>query len=233
MDCRSHQASTGAPGSRACSTARSSCVALVLALRWTFPSGAVLERLALEAAARGWQLQAAEAGPAGLVGLSLREVTLKDKAGLTIPLDRIDLTLPLWPLLTGKRRVAVDAWLYDGRVRGAFDLAGGPQVYRAELDGVDLARALPLRMASGRRPGRRGHRDGAAGRPGRREGQAGGAAGADREGGRDHRRQADAAGRGRADAAGGRSSASWRSSWCSRTARGPSRSSAPPAATSS
>jgi len=124
-------------------------VALVLALRWTFPSGAVLERLALEAAGRGWQLEAAEAGPAGLIGLSLREVTLKDKAGLTIPLDRIDLTLPLWPLLTGRRRVAVDAWLYDGRVKGAFDLAAGPQEYRATVEGVDLARALPLRMALG------------------------------------------------------------------------------------
>ena len=76
-------------------------------------------------------------------------MTLKDKAGLTIPIDRIDLTLPLWPLLTGKRRVAVDAWLYDGRVKGAFDLAGERQAYRAELDGVDLSRALPLRMASG------------------------------------------------------------------------------------
>jgi type II secretion system protein N len=124
-------------------------VALLLALRWTFPSDAVLERLSVEAAARGWHLEAAEAGPAGLIGLSLREVTLKDKSGLTFPLDRIDLTLPLWPLLTGKRRVAVEAWLYDGRVRGAFDLATGPQEFRAELDGIDLARALPLRMASG------------------------------------------------------------------------------------
>jgi len=76
-------------------------------------------------------------------------VTLKDKAGLIIPLDRIDLTFPLWPLLTGRRRVAVDAWLYDGRVRGAFDLAAGPQEYRAELERIDLARALPLRLASG------------------------------------------------------------------------------------
>jgi type II secretion system protein N len=124
-------------------------LALVLALRWTFPSGAVLERLSAEAVARGWTLEAAEAGPAGLIGLSLREVTLKSRSGLTVPLDRIDLTLPLWPLLTGKRRVALDAWLYDGRVSGAFDLASGPQKYQAELAGIDLARALPLRMALG------------------------------------------------------------------------------------
>lgn len=124
-------------------------VALLLALRWTLPSDAVLERLSAEAAARGWQLQASEAGPAGLVGVSLREVTLKDRAGLTIPIDRVDLTLPLWPLLTGRRRVAVDAWLYDGRVQGTFDLAAGPREYRATLEGIDLARALPLRMALG------------------------------------------------------------------------------------
>jgi type II secretion system protein N len=124
-------------------------VALVLALRWTFPSTAVLERLSAEAASRGWLLQAAEAGPAGVIGLSLREVTLKNRAGLTIPLDRIDLTLPLWPLLTGRRRVALEAWLYDGRVSGAFDLAAGPRRYQAELAGIDLARALPLRMALG------------------------------------------------------------------------------------
>jgi type II secretion system protein N len=124
-------------------------VALVLSLRWTFPSSAVLERLSLEAAGRGWQLEASDASAAGVIGLSLREVTLKDKAGLTVPIDRIDLTFPLWPLLTGHRRVAVDAWLYDGRVTGAFDLATGPREYRAEVKGVDLARALPLRLALG------------------------------------------------------------------------------------
>jgi type II secretion system protein N len=124
-------------------------VALVLAMRWTFPSSAVQERLALEAAARGWQLQAGDVGPAGLIGLSLRDVTLKDRAGLTIPVDRIDLSLRLWPLLTGKVRVAAEAWLYEGRVTGTFDLGSGLRRYQAELVGVDLARALPLRMASG------------------------------------------------------------------------------------
>jgi type II secretion system protein N len=123
--------------------------ALVLALRWTFPSGAVLERIVVEAAARGWQLQAAETGPAGLIGLTLRDVTLKDRAGLTIPIDRVDLGMPLWPLITWKPRLTVEAWLYDGRVSGAFDVAAGPRQYRAELSGIDLARALPIRMASG------------------------------------------------------------------------------------
>jgi type II secretion system protein N len=124
-------------------------VALLLALRWTFPSRAVLERLSLEATSRGWQLQASGAGPAGLIGLSLRDVTLKNRTGLTIPIERVDLALPLWPLLTGKLRVGVEAWLYEGRASGSFDLAAGPQQYRAELNGIDLARALPLRMLTG------------------------------------------------------------------------------------
>lgn len=124
-------------------------LALALSLRWTFPTDAVKDRLALEAAGRGWLLEAAETGSAGLVGISLREVTLKDKAGLTIPLDRVDLTLPLWALLTGHRRVAFDAWLYEGRVSGAFDLAAGPQEVRAAVEAVDLGRALPLRQALG------------------------------------------------------------------------------------
>jgi type II secretion system protein N len=123
--------------------------ALVLALRWTFPSGAMQERVAMEAASRGWQLEAAEAGPSGLIGLSLRDVTLKDRAGLTIPIDRVDLSFPLWPLLTGRFRVAVEAWGYDGRANGSFDLSAGPRQFRVELIGIDLARVLPLRMASG------------------------------------------------------------------------------------
>ena len=152
-------------------------VALVLSLRWTFPSGAVLERLALEAAGRGWQLEAAEAGPAGLIGLSLREVTLKDKAGLTIPLDRLDVTLPLWPLLTGRRRVAVDAWVYEGRVqrrlRPGRRAAGVPGHGGRGRPGSGLAAA----HGAGGRPGRRGQRVGAGAAAGRREGQGRGAAG--------------------------------------------------------
>ena len=43
--------------------------------------------------------------------------------------------------------MAVEAWLYDGRLRGTFDLAAGPRV--ATRTGIDLARALPLRLALG------------------------------------------------------------------------------------
>jgi type II secretion system protein N len=122
---------------------------LLLGLRWTLPVGAMVERLKVEAAAQGWQFTAGETGPAGIIGLSLHDVTLKDKAGLTVPIERLDVTLPLWHLLTGRRRVTLDALVFDGRVRGSFDLGSGTQEIQARLDGVDLARALPLRMASG------------------------------------------------------------------------------------
>jgi type II secretion system protein N len=124
-------------------------LALLLGLRWTLPVGAMVERLKVEAAAQGWQLTAGEAGPAGIIGLSLRDVTLKDKAGLTIPVERLDVTLPLWYLLTGRRRISVDAQLFDGRVQGSFDLGSSSPQLQARVEAVDLARALPLRMASG------------------------------------------------------------------------------------
>ncbi|HET9552645.1 MAG TPA: type II secretion system protein GspN [Anaeromyxobacteraceae bacterium] len=123
--------------------------ALLLALRQTFPAEAVKERLVLEAAQRGWQVNAAEAGPAGLVGVALKDVTLKDREGLTIPVERIDATLAVGQLLLGRRRLAFDARLYDGRVRGAFDLGAGPQAVDLKVDGLDLAQAVPLRKAAG------------------------------------------------------------------------------------
>jgi type II secretion system protein N len=123
--------------------------AFVFALRQTLPAEAAKERLILEAAQRGWQVDAGEAGPAGLLGLALKDVTLKDKGGLSVSLDRLDATLPLWSLLTGKPKVALSARLYDGRVRGTFGLGTGLQTVEVELDGLDLAQAIPLRKASG------------------------------------------------------------------------------------
>jgi type II secretion system protein N len=122
---------------------------LLVGLRWTLPVGALVERLTVEAAAQGWEFTAGETGAAGLIGLSLRDVTLKDKAGLTIPVERLDVSLSPWRLLLGRRRVAVDALVFDGRVESSFDLGSGTQQVQVRLDGVDLARALPLRMASG------------------------------------------------------------------------------------
>jgi type II secretion system protein N len=123
--------------------------AFLLALRQTLPAAAIKDRLVVEAAARGWQLDADEAGPAGLVGVGLRGVVLKDRAGLAIPVDWLDVSLSPWPLLRGKVRVAVAARLYEGTVRGAFDVTGAPQQVDLSLDQVDLSRAIPLRKAAG------------------------------------------------------------------------------------
>lgn len=124
-------------------------LAFLLALRQTLPAAAVKDRLVLEASQRGWQLDADEAGPAGLVGIGLRGVVLKDKQGLAIPVDWLDVTLPVWPLLRGKVRVAVAARVYEGTVRGTFDVSGAPQAVDLALDKVDLSRAIPLRKAAG------------------------------------------------------------------------------------
>lgn len=124
-------------------------LAFLLALRQTLPAAAIKDRLVLEAAQRGWTLDAGEAGPAGLVGVGLKDVTLKDKTGLSIPLETLDVSLPVWPLLRGKVRVALAARLYEGTVRGTFDVTGAPQAVDLALDKVDLSRAIPLRKAAG------------------------------------------------------------------------------------
>lgn len=124
-------------------------VAFLFALRQTLPAAAIKDRLVLEAAQRGWTLDAAEAGPAGLVGIGLRDVTLKDKAGLAIPIEALDVSLAAGPLLRGRLRVALAAHLYDGTVRGVFDVRGAPQQVDLALDKVDLSRAIPLRKAAG------------------------------------------------------------------------------------
>lgn len=123
--------------------------AFLLALRQTLPAAAIKDRLVMEASQRGWQLDADETGPAGLIGLELRGVTVKDRSGLAIPIEWLDVTLPVWPLLRGKVRVAVAARLYEGTVRGALDVTGAPQVADLSLDRVDLSRAIPLRKAAG------------------------------------------------------------------------------------
>ncbi len=124
-------------------------VAFLVALRQTLPAEAIKDRLVLEAGQRGWLLDAADAGPAGLVGLGLKEVTLKDRDGLTVPIDALDVSLAPWSLLRGRLRLAVRARLYDGTVKGTFDLNGAPQLLDVAVDKVDLGRVIPLRRASG------------------------------------------------------------------------------------
>lgn len=124
-------------------------LAFLLALRWTFPSLAVKERLILEASARGWQIDVEEVGAGGIVGVRATGVKLSKEAGLAVPIDELTASLRLLPLLAGRLAVAFDARLYDGRVRGTADVRGERRRVAATVEGVDLGAILPLRKASG------------------------------------------------------------------------------------
>jgi type II secretion system protein N len=123
--------------------------AFLLALRWTFPAEAVKERLIFEAGARGWQIDVDDVSAGGLLGVTAEGVKLESSTGLAIPIEEITASLRILPLLVGRRSISFDARIYDGRVRGTADLSGASRRLVAEVKGVDLARALPLRKASG------------------------------------------------------------------------------------
>ncbi len=123
--------------------------AFVFALRQTLPVEAVRERLVMEAAQRGLRLTVAEVRPAGLVGLRLDGVALETRDGLRVPVERLDATLRLLPLLLGRRGLAFDAWLFAGRVTGVLEARGSTRRIQARASGLDLARAAPLKRVTG------------------------------------------------------------------------------------
>lgn len=122
-------------------------IAFVLAFRQTFPVQALKERLILEASARGWQVDASDVGPAGIVGMRANDVVLEDRAGTKVAVDEIAVSFRLLPLLAGKKSVAFDVRLWDGRIEGTADVGAGDRRVEAEVRGLDLARAAPLRQA--------------------------------------------------------------------------------------
>lgn len=124
-------------------------LSFAVALRWTFPADAAKQRLVLEAAARGWQVEAERVGPGGLLGLSAEGLTIESGSGLKVPVDELTASLRLLPLLLGRRSVAFDASLYDGRVSGTADLSGDARSVKVTVAGLDLGRVLPLRKALG------------------------------------------------------------------------------------
>jgi type II secretion system protein N len=124
-------------------------VAFLLSLRWTFPSEAMKERLIIEAGRRGWQIDVARVSAGGVLGMRARDVKLVTASGLAIPVEDLTASLRVLPLLAGRRSVAFDAALYDGRVQGTADLSGDARRVVLDVAGVDLALALPLRKASG------------------------------------------------------------------------------------
>jgi type II secretion system protein N len=137
------------PWKRRAAYAAFTAAAFVFALRQTFPADAVGERLVLEAAARGWQLSLADIAPAGLAGVRMSGVTLETREGARFPLDELTARLRPLPLLLGRRSVAFDARLYEGRVRGVAEERGGERRLEARVDGVDLGRAAAIRKLAG------------------------------------------------------------------------------------
>jgi type II secretion system protein N len=125
-------------------------VAFALSLRWTFPSEAMKERVIMEAGRHGWQVDVERVSAGGgLLGVRARGIRLETATGVGIPIDDLTASLRLLPLLIGRRSVAFDAVLYEGRVEGTADLSGDARRVVLDVSGVDLARALPLRKASG------------------------------------------------------------------------------------
>jgi type II secretion system protein N len=78
-----------------------------------------------------------------------RGIKLETASGLAIPIEDLSASLRLPALLTGRRSVAFDAVVYDGRVQGTADLSGDARRVVLDVDGVDLGLALPLRKATG------------------------------------------------------------------------------------
>jgi type II secretion system protein N len=124
-------------------------VAFVFALRQTAPTEAVKERLVMEAAAQGWTLTVTDVFPAGLAGVGMTGVTLESREGLRLPIERLDATLRFASLFIGRRGLAFDARLFEGRVKGLVEEKGARRRLAATLAGIDLSRAVPLRKAIG------------------------------------------------------------------------------------
>jgi type II secretion system protein N len=124
-------------------------VAFLLALRWTFPSEAVKERLIYEAGAAGWQIDVQEVRPGGMLGVRMEGLTLTDAAGLKMPVDELDAALRVLPLLVGKRTLDFRAALYGGTVEGEVDLSGATRDLALRVEDLNLMPILPLRKASG------------------------------------------------------------------------------------
>jgi type II secretion system protein N len=124
-------------------------MAFLFALQRTFPADAVKERLTLEAAAQGWQVRMNDIVPSGFAGVRMREVTLESRDGTRIPVEEARASLQLWPLLLGRRSLAFDLRLFQGRLEGVVEEGRGVQRLALRAEGLDLATAAPLKQATG------------------------------------------------------------------------------------
>lgn len=124
-------------------------LAFAVALRQTFPADAVRERLVMEAAAQGWQVRISDVGPGGVLGVRFTGVTLESREGARVPMEEVQASLRLWPLLLGRRGLDYRAQLYQGQVRGLVEEGRSTRRLVAHLQGLDLAKAVALRKALG------------------------------------------------------------------------------------
>jgi type II secretion system protein N len=123
-------------------------LAFLVALRQTFPVEAVMERIMLEAGARGWQVEADDVSSAGFLGISAENVRAEGAEGQKLSAERVTAAVRLLPLLLGRRSIAFDVRLWDGRVVGTAHLSHDRGL-DARFESLDLARATPLRRATG------------------------------------------------------------------------------------
>lgn len=124
-------------------------LAFAVALRLTFPSEAVRERLIYEAGAHGWQIDVQDVRPGGLLGVSMKNVTLTDSKGAKLSLDELAASIRPLPLLIGKQVLAWEAAAFDGTCTGSADLSGSTRHLLVELEGLNLKMIPALRTASG------------------------------------------------------------------------------------
>ncbi len=124
-------------------------IAFAFALRQTFPTEAVKERLVLEAAAQGWQVSVADVHPAGFAGIGMTGLTLESRDGLRIPVEKVEARLRLLPLLLGRHGVSCEGTRFEGRVKGFAEERKAARRLVAVITGVDLSRAAPLRKVTG------------------------------------------------------------------------------------
>lgn len=123
--------------------------AFVLSFRETFPAEAIRARLVVEAAAQGWQVKAADAGPAGLMGVRLTGLSAESRDGVRVPVDELRTSFRILPLLLGRRGVDFDARLYGGRIRGVAEETRSTRHLVASVAGVNLAQAAAIKKLTG------------------------------------------------------------------------------------
>jgi type II secretion system protein N len=126
-------------------------VTFLLVFGRTFPVEAVQERLVLAAAAKGWQLEAEEVGPSGLLGIRADRVKLEIREGVSLAFDDVRASLRIGALLMGRQGVSFRARFLDGTVVGVAERNWSKTWTHVagEVSSVDLARSDAIRKMAG------------------------------------------------------------------------------------